>query len=373
METSARYVLIGVFTLTVVFATFGFVYWVQGAGGSRERTIYRVQFENSVAGLVKGAAVLFNGIHVGEVTGLELDQTDPRRVIATLALDAGTPVHADTRVGIDFQGLMGGVANVSLTGGSPNSAIMRGTGREPPLLTADPAAGTAVTQAARELVQHIDTILSDNAEPLHSAITNIDTFSGTLARNSARIDAILAGLERMTAGGPPKVAPIHDLTAPHAFPAVDKPPHGLLAVPEPTAAIILDSQRILVRSSTGETSPMPNAEWSDNLTRLFQARVVQSFENAGYLQQVARATDLLQADRQLVLDIRKFEVTDGPDAVADVEFSAKIMAEGRISAARIFHAAVPAKAKDAATMTAAMDQAFGMTATDLVLWTIGNI
>lgn len=102
METSARYVLIGVFTLTVIFATFGFVYWVQGGGGSRERTIYRVQFENSVAGLVKGAAVLFNGIHVGEVTELELDRADPRRVIATVALDAGTPVHADTRVGIDF-------------------------------------------------------------------------------------------------------------------------------------------------------------------------------------------------------------------------------------------------------------------------------
>jgi phospholipid/cholesterol/gamma-HCH transport system substrate-binding protein len=220
METSARYVLIGVFTLTVVFATFGFVYWVQGGGGSRERTIYRVQFENSVGGLVKGAAVLFNGIHVGEVTDLELDRADPRRVIATVALDAGTPVHGDTHVGIDFQGLMGGVANVSLTGGSPNSPIVRGAGREPPLLTADPAAGTGMSQAAREVLQHVDTILSDNAEPLHSAITSIDTFSGTLARNSARIDGILAGLERMTSGGPPKVAPIYDLSAPRAFPAV---------------------------------------------------------------------------------------------------------------------------------------------------------
>ncbi len=57
----------------------------------------------------------------------------------------------------------------------------------------------------------------------------------------------------------------------------------------------------------------------------------------------------------------------------DLEFSAKLMSEGRIAAARIFHATMPAKAEDAAMMTAAIDQAFGTTATELVVWTIGLI
>jgi ABC-type uncharacterized transport system auxiliary subunit len=34
---------------------------------------------------------------------------------------------------------------------------------------------------------------------------------------------------------------------------------------------------------------------------------------------------------------------------------------------------MPAKAEDAAMMTAAIDQAFGTTATELVVWTIGLI
>ncbi len=100
---------------------------------------------------------------------------------------------------------------------------------------------------------------------------------------------------------------------------------------------------------------------------------VGSFVNAGYPQQVAEASDALRADRQLVLDIRTFGIADGPDPVAEVEFSAKIMSEGRIAAARIFHATMPAKADDAAMMTAAIDQVFGTTATELVVWTIGLI
>ena len=80
MEIRAPYVLIGGFVLAVIAAGFGFVYWLHNAGSLTERTTYRIHFENTVSGLLTGAAVLFNGIRVGEVTALELDrqQSQPR-------------------------------------------------------------------------------------------------------------------------------------------------------------------------------------------------------------------------------------------------------------------------------------------------------
>ena len=117
METRAPYALIGLFVLTVIVAAFGFVYWLHNSGGLTERTVYRIQFENTVAGLLTGAAVLFNGIRVGEVTALELDANNPNRVTATIAVATTTPVRADTKVGLDFQGLTG-VPVVTLQGGS---------------------------------------------------------------------------------------------------------------------------------------------------------------------------------------------------------------------------------------------------------------
>ena len=99
METRAPYALIGLFVLAAIGAVFGFVYWLHNSGGLSERTVYRVRFENTVSGLLKGAAVLFNGIRVGEVTDLQLDTDNPRQITATIA-DGGTPVRADTcRIG----------------------------------------------------------------------------------------------------------------------------------------------------------------------------------------------------------------------------------------------------------------------------------
>ncbi len=116
METRAPYALIGAFVLAAIAAVFGFVYWLNNAGGLGQRTVYHVRFENSVSGLLTGAAVLFNGIRVGEVTGLRLSSDDPRQVMATIAVAPATPIRADTQAGLEFQGLTG-VPVIALQGG----------------------------------------------------------------------------------------------------------------------------------------------------------------------------------------------------------------------------------------------------------------
>ena len=119
--------------------------------------------------------------------------------------------------------------------------------------------------------------LADNSEPLRNTIANLNTFSAALSRNADRVDGILAGLERMTGGGPANVPPIvYDLTAPRTFPTTDKAPCGVLAVVEPTAIIMFDTQKILVRPSGTEGPTFANARWSDDRPKLFYARVVQA-------------------------------------------------------------------------------------------------
>ena len=108
MEIRARYVLIGLFTLAVIAAGFGFVYWLNAFGGWAEKAAYRVRFEGSVTGLLVGGPVLFNGIRVGEVTALQLDSENPKQVMATIAIDPGTRIHADTQVSLEQQGLLSG-------------------------------------------------------------------------------------------------------------------------------------------------------------------------------------------------------------------------------------------------------------------------
>lgn len=370
METTANYRLIGLFTLVAVAAVFGFVYWLNNAAGLSERAAYRIQFEGAVPGLRTGAAVLFNGIRVGEVTALRLDSAKPNSVTVTVAVEKGTPIRVDTRASLDFQGLTG-VTSVSLKGGVANAAALTAVGGESPLLTADAGAGADMTTAARDALRRVDTVLGENSDALRSTISNLKTFSDALARNSDRVDNIVAGLERMTGGDSAKAPPaIYDLTAAKAFPPNETPLRGQLAVAEPTAIVMFDTQKLLLRKGETERSPIAaNAQWSDTLPKLIQAKIIQSFENANALGAVSRAVDGSPADFQLMIDIRQFEVVAGTQPAANVEFSAKLLGEGgRVLGAKLFHATAQSSATEAPAVAAALNDAFGKAARELVLW-----
>lgn len=209
METKANYAVIGLFTIAVIVGVFGFVYWFQNIGGTGERAFYRVVFDGSVSGLRTGATVLFNGIKSGEVTDLKLVPELPKRVIVTISIDKSASVRADTRVGLEFAGLTG-IASVALTGGTVTAPQLTGSRESPPTLMADPSATQDFTQAARDVLRRLDGFIAENQTAFHSAIENIDTFSGALARNSQRIDNIAAGLENLTGGADGKSGEINE-------------------------------------------------------------------------------------------------------------------------------------------------------------------
>ena len=364
MEIRAPYALIGAFVLAVIGAAFGFVYWLHNTSSLTERAIYRIRFENTVSGLLTGAAVLFNGIRVGEVTTLELDANNPNLVMATVAVAANTPVRADTKAGLDFQGLTG-VPVVTLQGGSKPATVRPG---EPLTLTADPLAGQSMTTAARDALRRLDGILADNAEPLHNTIANLDTFSAALARNSEKLDGIVKGLERLTGADSANVPRIvYDLAAPRSFPPLAKKPQGPLIIAEPASLIMFETRKILVRPGGNEDPSFAAAEWSDSTPKLVQQKIIQTFENAGVA--VARASENVTAENQLFLDLRKFQLSVSASPTAEVEFSAKIVsANGRLLETRVFSSSAAAKAANAPAAVDALNDAFGKCAIELVQW-----
>jgi phospholipid/cholesterol/gamma-HCH transport system substrate-binding protein len=375
METRARYALIGAFMLAVVAASFAFVYWLENKGGFGQRDYYQVRFESSVSGLQAGSAVLFNGIRVGEVTGLALDPEHPDRVIATIGVTNGTPVRSDTRVGVESQGLAGGVA-LTLVGGDAASPPVTAENGAMPLLSADPGAGQDWQSLGREVLRKLDSILADNADNLHSAIANFNTFTDVLARNSDRIEGLLGGLEKLTGGGSSKsTAPTYDVVAVRDFPAPEEKPSWQLVIPEPSALLALNSDKIKMRPADGsESTDISDARWSDNIPILLQEKFLQSFENAGYSQAVSRPRDGFEAAYQLALDIRSFSLVSGAEPTGELEFEAKILGPGgKIIAAKSFHTTAPATGADAPAAAAALNQAFAKAATELVPWAIEAI
>ena len=350
MEIHARTTLIGAFVLAVIASVFGFVFWLTNGGGIGQRALYRIRYEKSVAGLLKGSAVLFNGVRVGEVTALQIEPSAPRQIMVTINVDARTPVRNDTRASINFQGLSGAPA-VALSGGAAEASAPQPAAGLPPLLIAD----------------------SVNAEPLRNAIASIDQFAAALARNSGRVDGIMAGVEKMTGGAakaPPSIVP---LAAANSFAGLARVPTGQLLVPEPTTLTTLDMSRLQIQGA-----PLPGApdiQFPDALPRVVQMRAVQSFENAGYLRALGHSPDGVAANFQLLLDIRRFGVvSEDQRRIADIEYGAKILSnDGRILDARIIRAREPIAGDDVTAVGAAFDKAFGQTLSELTVWACGAI
>lgn len=140
---------------------------------------------------------------------------------------------------------------------------------------------------------------------------------------------------------------------------------------EPISLAVLESEKIVVRPPHGAVAHLSNAQWSDRLPKLLQARLVQAFENGSRLRTVSRPGERVFADFQLLTDVRAFQIAVGGDVpVAEVEISAKVVADraGRIVAARIFRATVPAAAADGPGAVQALDEAFQRVAAELVQW-----
>src|SRR5437016_7521965 len=188
METRANFVLIGSFTLAVIAAAFGFVLWFQSLHTTKRRSSFSIVFAVPSAGMRTGGSVNFNGIRVGEVISVKLD--NPRRVVALAMVENNAPLRKDTLVGLEFQGLTG-VAAISLKGGEEAAPSVPLDEDGIPVLTADPNRLQDVTEAIRGTLQNINKVVADNQEAVKNSLHNLETFTASLARNSEKIDDVM--------------------------------------------------------------------------------------------------------------------------------------------------------------------------------------
>lgn len=364
METRVRYIVVGVFAFVVLLAAVFLSLWIGGGGNLRAMRYLEIRFQGPAPGLQTGATVTFNGLNVGSVTGVAFDPKDPNVVDARISIDAATPVSATTQVSLATQGLLGSVY-VSLYGGAANQPLITPPGRAMPVLVA--RATTSLTQDAHETLAQVRKLIGDNAKPLHDLITNLQTFSGTLAKNSGRIEKILAGLEQMTGGGekPPPPA-IFDLATPSLGTILAKAPQTQLVIDNPKSVVTLATQKFLNEKPDGQLV-LKTAQWSDAVPQLVQEKLLQTFENAHY--RFVSLPDSVTADYHLLLNIRKFQIVEGKNLTAEVAFDAQLINhDGKIVGARLIDQRVSAAATDGSPAAQAMSQAFAAAARDLLAW-----
>lgn len=208
METKANYAVVGFFTLLVVIAAFGFVYWMSqfGRGGPVAQLMIRIP--GSANGLSVGSPVRFNGIPVGTVRGLSIDHSNPRFSVALTEVQADAPVYANTRAVLEIQGLTG-AAYIELSATrDPEGKNILGEAMDhgkPAELYADLSSVTNLLDTADKILKRADdaigqiqSFVADAREPLTQTVKNAQTFSQALSDNADGIDRFLEGVSALS-------------------------------------------------------------------------------------------------------------------------------------------------------------------------------
>ncbi|HXQ06600.1 MAG TPA: MlaD family protein [Bradyrhizobium sp.] len=184
MKLRASNLMIGSTTLVAIAAAFVGFLGFQKIHGIAQRGPLRIVFEGSASGLRQGGNVNFDGVQVGEIKSLKLD--NPRKVVALAMVDNSAPIRKDTIVGLEFQGLTG-VAAISLTGGAAAAPPVPLDWDGIPTLTAD----LSEVQSIRDTLHSVDRILVGNQAMLKDTLLNFETYTATLASKGDAIDSII--------------------------------------------------------------------------------------------------------------------------------------------------------------------------------------
>ncbi|CAH1653223.1 ABC transporter [Hyphomicrobiales bacterium] len=185
---------------------------------------------------------------------------------------------------------------------------------------------------------------------------------------ASRLAALVLAVGTLLAGCGGSTPTTFDLSAPSGFGRVGGS-RAVMVVAEPTTVQALDSDRVIVRDSSGALSFVGGAQWADRIPALVQARLIQTFENASRIGSVSAPGQRIQPDVQLNTDIRSFNI-DAASGMAVVEITARIVGDrtGQIQRARLFSARVPAGSVDGPGATQALNRALSQVLIEIVRW-----
>jgi phospholipid/cholesterol/gamma-HCH transport system substrate-binding protein len=207
METRANYVAVGAFVLVLLIGAAGILLWLVGNQFSEVVAYYEISFTGSVSGLDKDSQVRYNGVPVGKVSELDIDQLNPNHIRVIAALDPAVVIRSDALATLSVPLVTGG-ASIDIIGGT-NGAPPFPHRTEPPfpLIQAQSGSGfqALLAQApdieARAIAiedQVLDILSDKNKQAITDTLENVRKVTGTLADHSDDIATILTNTVALT-------------------------------------------------------------------------------------------------------------------------------------------------------------------------------
>jgi phospholipid/cholesterol/gamma-HCH transport system substrate-binding protein len=210
MTTEAK---VGTFVVASVLTLTSAIYVVHTTQTVRGQVPYKTHLRFA-GGLAPGAAVLFGGIKVGQVTAVKPWAEDPTQIEIAFAVTSGTPVNQKCTARVGSISVMTTPALMITTGSNAAARVTAGgvvPSAESPSLEEIEARVANLADSANALVTQLREAVPELTGEARTFLTNLNQISGL--ENQKRIEQILASVNTLLDRESPKIAQITDRIA----------------------------------------------------------------------------------------------------------------------------------------------------------------
>lgn len=199
MEAKTNYTIVGLIVLILAAGLLSTGLWLSVGFNQKTYLPYTVYFHESVAGLSQDAAVKYNGVQVGHVKKIKLNNNDPRQVEITLDIEEGTPITTSTSATLISQGITG-VTYLGLSASTADlTPIQKMPGEPYPVIPTKPSLFNQLDTILKEVSENVNKLSNEaqrifnkeNAKYIKKSLANIERVTTVIANNNDKINRSL--------------------------------------------------------------------------------------------------------------------------------------------------------------------------------------
>lgn len=206
METNVNYTIVGVFVISLLLAIVLGIIWLSSGFSLKSYTNYLVYMKESISGLNLDSPVEFNGVDVGVVKKIKIDQKNPQLVEVLISIQSDTPVTIGTEATLNTRGFTGVTYMTLKDKGLDLRPLVALEGQTYPVIKTSPslllrldAALTHLTKNFRKVANSIQAVLDQgNLASIKQILINLQNVSANLAANNQKLSRIMENTARAT-------------------------------------------------------------------------------------------------------------------------------------------------------------------------------
>jgi phospholipid/cholesterol/gamma-HCH transport system substrate-binding protein len=203
LESKTNYTIVGLIVLILAAGLLSAGLWLSVGFNQKKYSSYTVYFHESVAGLTQDAPVKYNGVQVGNVKKIKLNNNDPRQVEITLNIEEGTPITTSTSATLISQGITG-VTYLGLSASTPDLTPLQKMAGEPfPVIPSKPSLFNQLDSILKEVSENVNKLSNEaqrifnkeNAKHITQSLANIERVTQVVANNNDQINRSLKNVD----------------------------------------------------------------------------------------------------------------------------------------------------------------------------------